>query len=288
MSPARRADGGVAFVLGGGGGPLGAHEVGMLRALIERGIVPDLVLGTSVGAINGAAVAADPSAAGVQRLARLWSEIGGRGVFGGSVLRRAATLARTRTHLHGNEALRARLTTTLGDRRIEDLAVSFQCVAASIERASEHWFATGPLIDAVLASAAVPGLLPAVEIAGEHFIDGGIVNSIPVSRAVELGARQVFVLHVGRLDRPLEPPRWPWEVALVAFEVARRHRFLGDLAALPGDVEVHVLPTGQRNPPRYSDISQFRYRDASHVAARVERAHEASARYLESHDLGLS
>jgi NTE family protein len=227
----------------------------------------------------------------VQRLARLWAEIGGgsaRSVFGGSILRRAATLARTRTHLHGNEVLRARLTTSLGDGLIEDLAVPFQCVAASIERASEHWFARGPLVDAVLASAAVPGLLPAVEIGGEHFIDGGIVNSIPVSRAVELGARQVFVLHVGRLDRPLEPPRWPWEVALVAFEVARRHRFIGDLAALNDDVEVHVMPTGQRNPPRYTDISQFRYRDTSHVAARVERAHEASAHYLKTHDLGAS
>jgi NTE family protein len=288
MSSARPADGGVAFVLGGGGGPLGAHEVGMLRALLERGIVPDLVLGTSVGAINGAAVAADPTADGVQRLAGLWADIGRRNVFGGNVLRRAATLARTRTHLHGNEALRARLAASLGNGRIEDLAVPFQCVAASIERASEHWFAEGPLVDAVLASAAVPGILPPVEIGGEHYIDGGIVNSIPVSRAVALGARQILVLHVGRLDRPLQPPRWPWEVALVAFEVARRHRFLGDLAALPDDIDVHVLPTGVKDPPRYTDISQFRYRDTAQIGARIARAHEASARYLEAHDLGAS
>ncbi len=277
--------GGVAFVLGGGGGPLGAHEVGMLRALLERGIVPDLVLGTSVGAINGAAVAADPSPAGVQRLADLWSRIGD--VFGGSVLRRARTLARTRTHLHRNDALRAHLTSAFGaGRRIEELAVPFQCVAASIERASEHWFADGPLVDAVVASAAVPGILPPVRIGDEHFIDGGIVNSIPVSRAVALGAQRIFVLHVGRLDRPLEPPRWPWEVALVAFEVARRHRFFGDLATLPDGVDLHVLPTGQREPPRYTDISQFRYRDSSNAGARMARAHEASLRYLDGHDLG--
>jgi NTE family protein len=288
MSAARRTDGGVAFVLGGGGGPLGAHEVGMLHALLERAIVPDLVLGTSVGAINGAAIAGDPSPHGVQRLADLWADIGRRGVFGGSLVRRAATLARTRTHLHGNEALRARLAAAFGDARIEDLAVAFQCVAASIERASEHWFADGPLVDAVLASAAVPGILPPVMIGAEHFIDGGIVNSIPVSRAVTLGARRIFVLHVGRLDRPLEPPRWPWEVGLVAFEVARRHRFLGDLAALPDDVDVHVLPTGQQDPPRYTDISQFRYRDTSQIRARIARAHDASARYLADHDVGAS
>jgi NTE family protein len=276
----------IAFVLGGGGGPLGAHEVGMLRALIERRIRPDLVLGTSVGAINGVAVAADPSPAGVERLTEMWSAIDRSDVFGGSVLGRLATLARTRTHLHDTESLRALLTDGLPVGRIEELAVPFQCVAACIERASEHWFDAGPVVDAVLASAAVPGLLPPVAIGGEHFIDGGIVNSIPVTRAIELGATQVFVLHVGRLDRPLEPPRWPWEVALVAFEIARRHRFIGDLAALPEGVEVHVLPTGQQDPPRYTDLSQFRYRDTAHVQERIARAGAASARYLEDQELG--
>jgi NTE family protein len=274
----------VAFVLGGGGGPLGAHEVGMLRALIERGIRPSLVLGTSVGAINGAAVAADPTVAGVERLTEMWSAIDRSDVLGGSVLGRLATLARTRTHLHDNAPLRALLTNGLASR-FEDLAVEFQCVAASIERACEHWFGDGPLVEAVLASAAVPGILPPVEIGGEHFIDGGIVNSIPVSRAVALGATRIFVLHVGRLDRPLEPPRWPWEVGLVAFEIARRHRFIGDVAALPDGLEVHVLPTGQQDPPRYTDLSQFRYRDASHVGERVARAADASARYLEERGL---
>jgi NTE family protein len=274
----------TAFVLGGGGGPLGAHEVGMLRALVERGIRPDLVLGTSIGAINGAAVAADPSAAGVGRLTEMWTAIDRSDVLGGSVLGRLATLARTRTHLHDNAPLRALLADGLADR-FEELAVPFQCVAASIERACEHWFAGGPLVDAVLASAAVPGILPPVEIGGEHFIDGGIVNSIPVSRAVELGATRIFVLHVGRLDRPLEPPRWPWEVGLVAFEIARRHRFIGDLAALPEALEVHVLPTGQQDPPRYTDLSQFRYRDTALVTDRIGRAAEATARYLDAHEL---
>ncbi len=278
----------VAFVLGGGGGPLGAHEVGMLGALIERGIVPDLVLGTSVGAINGVAVAADPTVAGVERLAGVWSAIDRSDVFEGSVLGRLTTLARTRTHLHDNASLRALLTEALPVSRIEDLAVAFQCVAASIEHASEHWFTAGPVVEAVLASASVPGILPPVEIEGEHFIDGGIVNSIPVSRAVELGARQIYVLHVGRLDRPLEPPRWPWEVALVAFEIARRHRFIGDLAALPEEIDVHVLSTGQQDPPRYTDLSQFRYRDTSNVGERIERARQASARYLEEHGLGAT
>ena len=258
----------------------------MLRALIERGIVPDLVLGTSVGAINGVAVAADPTAAGVARLTEAWCDIDRSGVFDGSVMRRLATLARTRTHVHGNASLCAMLTELLPVRLIEELAVPFQCVAASIERAGEHWFCEGPIVQAVVASASVPGLLPPVRIGDEHFIDGGIVNSIPLSRAIALQAEQVFVLHVGRLDRPLEPPHSPWEVGLVAFEVARRHRFVSDLASIPGGVEVHVLETGQTDPPRYTDRSQFRYSDTTNVRDRIARAHEASARYLDEHGLG--
>jgi NTE family protein len=275
----------VAFVLGGGG-QLGAHEVGMLRALLERGIAPDLVVGTSIGAINGAAVASEPTLAAVERLTEVWQRIDQSSAFDGSILGRVATLARTRTHLQGNEGLRAMLEASLPAGRIEDMPVEFQCVAASIEDAAERWFADGPLIDAVMASCAVPGILPPYAIDGVHYLDGGIVNSIPVGRAVELGASTVYVLHVGRLDRPLTPPRWPWEVALVAFEIARRHRFLGDLAALPDEVTTHVLPTGQSSPPRYNDLSQLRYRDTSRIRERIERAHEAAARYLADRGLG--
>ncbi len=281
-APRQKGGGRVAFVLGGGG-HLGAHEVGMLGALLERGIAPSLIIGTSVGAINGAVVAADPTIATVGRLAEVWGRIEQEGVFDGSILGRLTTLARTRTHLHGNESLRRLLADALPER-IEDLAVPFGCVAASIERAAEHWFHSGPLVDAVMASAAVPGILPAVELGGEHFLDGGIVNSIPVARAVELGARTIYVLHVGRLDRPLEPPRWPWEVGLVAFEIARRHRFVDDLARLPEEVTVHLLPTGQTDPPRYNDLSQLRYRDTSRIGEGIARAREASAAYLD--DLG--
>jgi NTE family protein len=223
--------GDVAFVLGGGG-PLGAHEVGMLRALAERGVRPDIILGTSVGAINGALFAGDPTPAGVERLAELWREANLTDWSPGAVLRRAMTLARTGTHLQSLREMRNRLTAVLPVERVEELSTPFQCVAASIERAAEHWFDRGPLADVVLASRAVPGILPPVRIDGEHFIDGGIVNSIPVSRAVTLGARTIYVMQVGRLEQSLKPPRWPWEVGLVAFEVARRHRFAHDLTSL--------------------------------------------------------
>jgi NTE family protein len=271
----------VAFVLGGGG-VLGAHEVGMLRALAESSIEPDLILGTSIGALNGAVFASDPTVAGVERLGRLWAESNIAGVSAGTLLRRVGTLARTGTHLQSLEELQRRLKEALPVERVEELQVPFQCVAASIERAAEHWFVEGVLSDVVLASCAVPGVLPPVAIGDEHFIDGGIVNSIPVARAVALGARTIYVLQVGRLERPLRPPRWPWEVGLVAFEVARRHRFASDLTSLPDGVRLHVLPTGGSAAPAYNDLSgQLRMRRiARGIGQQIETSYQASLRYL--------
>jgi NTE family protein len=272
----------LAFVLGGGG-VLGAHEAGMLRALAERDVKPDLVLGTSIGAVNGAFYAADPTPSGVERLIELWRDTNWSERSAGATVRRLGTLARSGTHLQSLNEMRARLVELLPVERVEDLPVPFQCVAASIERAAEHWFATGSLADVVLASCAVPGILPPVPIDGEHFIDGGIVNSIPVSRAVMLGARRIYVLQVGRLEQPLKPPRWPWEVGLVAFEVARRHRFAHDLHSLPEGIELHVLPTGGSAAPAYNDLTgTLRVRRAiGTIERQIDSAYAASLRYLE-------
>ena len=272
----------IAFVLGGGG-VLGAAEVGMLAALAERGVEPDLVLGTSIGAVNGAMYAAEPGAAGVERLRLLWRDVDA--LWAGSALQRLTTLARTRTYLQPFGEVRDRLAGMLPVQRVEELAVPFQCVAASIERAAEHWFTEGPLAEVVLASCAVPGVLPPVRVGDEHFIDGGIVNSIPVSRAVLLGARTIYVLQVGRLEQSLRPPRWPWEVGLVAFEVARRHRFAHDLNSLPDGVELHVLPTGGSVAPAYNDLSApLRLRRlAGTVQRQIDSAYDASLQYLKEH-----
>ena len=112
-------------------------------------------------------------------------------------VRRAAEVVRRRTSLHGNDELRRILRDRLPAQTFEDLAVPFECVAASIERAREHWFNKGDLIEPVLASCALPGVFPPVQIGDEHFFDGGLVNSIPLDRAVALGADTVWVLHVG-------------------------------------------------------------------------------------------
>ncbi|HST80418.1 MAG TPA: patatin-like phospholipase family protein [Kineosporiaceae bacterium] len=264
----------TAFVFGGGG-LLGASEVGMLRALIESGHRPDLVLGTSIGAINGAVVAADPTPGCVATLIETWESMNGSELFSGP-LKRLRVAAATRTHLHSIEPLRELLESKLGPIRIQDLAVPFQCCAASIERAAETWFDSGPLATAVAASCAVPGMFGPVEIQGEHYFDGGLVNSLPVGRAVALGADVIWVLHVGRIEQPLTVPTRPWEVATVAFEIARRHRFAADMAAVPPGVTVYVMPAGDVRSPS----TNLRYRDTQRVRGRIEMAYEASRTFL--------
>ncbi|HVL63760.1 MAG TPA: patatin-like phospholipase family protein [Actinomycetota bacterium] len=282
--PSKRAE--RAFVLGGGG-RLGACEVGMLRALFERGVCPDLIVGTSIGALNGAAVAVAPTIDTIERLEEIWTSLDKSEVFSGTLLSGARNLVRTRTSLQSNEPLRDLIERLLPAKTFADLTVPFQCVAASIERAAEHWFDDGPLVDAILASCAVPGILPPIEIDGEHFIDGGVVNSIPVARAVELGAREIFVLHVGRIERPLTVPRNPWQVGMVAFEVARRHRFARDIVSLPEGVVAHVLPAGE-TAPRFDSFEQLRYKNFKSIVRHIRAAHEASAAYLDGAGVGRS
>jgi len=271
----------TAFVLGGGG-VLGAVEVGMLRALLERGITPDLVLGTSIGAFNGALVASQPDLAVVDRLTELWRSAGSarQAGYGDRPLRTVRRAVSTRTHLWSAEPLRQRLEDELGDLTFEELPVTFQVCAASIERAAEHWFTSGRVVDAVVASAAVPGLLPPAEVDGEHYLDGGIVNSVPLGRAVGLGATRVFVLQVGRLDRPLRPPKRPWDVARVSFEIARRHRFVRELAELPDDVECHVLPARGTSA---RDDTLLGSRDFTGVQERIDATYDAARAYLDEH-----
>ena len=138
------------------------------------------------------------------------------------------------------------------------------------------WFDAGPIRPAVLASCSVPGLFPPVEIAGKHYFDGGLVHSIPVGRAVALGAREIYVLQVGRVEQQLSVPRAPWDVASVAFEISRRHRYVEEIAHVPDSVALHVLPSGSATAPTVS-LAQAR---RAKVASRIDAAYGASAAYL--------
>lgn len=270
----------TAFVLGGGG-RWGAVEVGMAQALDEADVVPDLILGTSIGAFNGAVIADYPGREGVDRLTGFWEELIGTGLFRNGIIDRAMRVATMKPALNETSDLRALVENAIHpDTQIEDLHTPFQCVAASIEAVADHWFETGSVVDAVLASSAVPALFPPVEIDGEHFYDGGLVDSVPLGRAVSLGADIVYVLQVGRLESPLRPPQRLHEAALISFEIARRHRFTTTMRDLPEGVDVHLLPTG--SPVAWDDRRQLRWKDTGGIEERMTTAYQATIDYLES------
>ena len=270
----------TAFVLGGGG-KWGAVEVGMIRALDDAGIKPDLILGTSIGAFNGAVIADYPGREGVERLTGFWEEVTGADLFQTRFLDRALRVATLKPALHETSELRRLLEHAIHpETQIEDLQVPFQCVAASIEAVTDRWFDSGPLVDAVLASSAVPGLFPPVEFDGEHFYDGGLVDSVPLGRAIHLGADVIYVLQVGRMESPLRPPQRLYEAALISFEIARRHRFATAMRDLPEDIEVHVLPTG--SPVAWDDRRQMKWKDTGGIEDRINTSYRASGEYLQS------
>jgi len=273
----------TAFVLGGGG-RWGAVEVGMIQALDEAGIEPDLILGTSIGAFNGAVIADYPGREGVERLTGFWEEVTGADLFQTGFFDRAIRVATLKPAIHDTAELRALVEHAIHpDTRIEDLQVPFQCVAASIENFAEHWFDKGLLVDAVLASSAIPALFPPVVIDGESFYDGGLVDSVPLGRAVALGADVVYVLQVGRIESPLRPPERLYEAALISFEIARRHRFVTTMRNLPEGVEVHLLPTG--SPVAWDDRRQLKWTDRGGIEERMATAYRATVGYLESSGL---
>jgi NTE family protein len=262
----------VAFVLSGGGNH-GAIQAGMLRALVEREVQPDVVLGSSIGAVNGAAYAQDPTLSGVARLEELWRGLDEVGIFPRGWLPNALALARRGEAIHSSDRLRGLLEGMLRVDSFEDLRVPFQCVATDVHAAHEVWFSTGRMVEPILASAALPGVLPAVEIDGVRYLDGAIVNDVPISRAVALGATTVYVLHCGTIDRPRPEPKRPIDVLVQAYWIARRHRFKRDLENLPPGVEAIVLPTG--------DTPTLRYNDFTHSAQLVRAAHRASQEFLD-------
>jgi len=271
----------VAFVLSGGGN-LGAIQVGMLRALAEREVVPDVILGCSIGALNGAAFAARPDPAGVARLEDHWVHATDT-VMPSSRIPSAVQLLRKGASLHSNEGLRGGIEELLGSRRrFDDLTLPFQCVAVDVDRAVERWFDTGALVPAILASAALPAVYPPVSIDGRRYVDGGVVDNVPIARAVELGCRTIYVLQLGPHGRPDAEIRRPLDGALLAYWVARNSRFARDLASLPARVEAVVLPPGERPDIRYDDFSRTEelitqgYENSSHFLS--ERADQLDDR----------
>jgi len=230
----------TAFVLSGGGNQSVA-QVGMLRALIERDILPDVVVGCSAGAFNGATLAAAPSLVAVERLEATWESLRGDEVFPGGKLSRAWNLLTRDDHIFSNQGLRAILRQGLLPPTFADLRVPLRVVAADLDTGEEVVFAGGPLEPALLASTALPGLYPPIRHDGRTLVDGAVVDTVPLSHAFAGPVDRVYVMNVAGdlMDRPI---RSPIDVAVRAFAISRKQRFDLELRSAPESVELVVLP----------------------------------------------
>ena len=227
----------TALVLAGGG-TRGAIQIGMLQVLAEHGFVPDRIYGSSVGAINGAGFAAAPTREGVERLTEMWLSIRREDIYPQGRLHGPWLYFQQRDAVYANSGLRAVIEKGFPRERLEDAVIPVEVVATSLTDGGERWFTYGPAVDAVLASAAMPAIFPPVDIDGERYIDGGVVDNVPIQRAIDAGATRIVVL----LCSPpvFEPPasKRPVEGMVNALFIAIHARFVRDMAHLPEGIEV--------------------------------------------------
>jgi len=266
----RRHAGPTAFVLSGGG-VLGAVQVGQLQALIEAGIVPDMLVGTSVGALNAAAIAADPTTAGVATMRESWGSLKSEDLFPGSRLHRAMQILRKGDHLYPNDGIR-RLADMLPVRTFEQLAKPLTIVATSLHTGRDHHFTSGPIAPALLASTALPGIFPPVIVDGETFVDGGMSNNVPVSVAVANGARRIYVLTCGGSKPMPRPIKGPLDVFTQAVAHTRLAQTQEDIARYADKAQIEMMPTFHPG--------NIRFNDPSHSVELMTRAYELAHGFL--------
>ena len=231
----------TAFVLAGGGS-LGAVQVGMLKALARKRIVPDFVIGASVGAINAAYYACEPSTEGVARLERIWSRLHSKDVFPFSPINSLLAILGRRDHLVSPNRLQTLIESELPCRRIEQAKIPCYIVATDMLEGTEVCLNSGPLGPALLASAAIPAVFPSVAIEDRHLMDGGVANNTPISSAVKLGASRIVVLPTGTSCALEKPPRGAVALALHAVNLLIMRQLVSDIEYFSSRAEVIVLP----------------------------------------------
>ncbi|MEP7178890.1 MAG: patatin-like phospholipase family protein [Pseudonocardiales bacterium] len=265
----------TAFVLSGGGS-LGSVQVGMLLALAEQGITPDLVVGTSVGAINAAWIAGRPGVDGAPALADVWSSVHRGDVFPARPLTGLLGFLGRRDHLVPASALRALLRRHLTYERLEDAPIPVRVIATEVMTGLEVVLDHGNAVDAVTASSALPGVFRPVHVGGQDLIDGGIVNNTPISHAVEAGADRIYVLPTGYACALPDGPHSALGVTLHALTLLLQQRLIADVARYQHTVDIRVAP-----PLCPLTVSPT---DFSHTTELIERSATTTRHWLESRD----
>jgi NTE family protein len=261
----------VGYVLGGGGS-LGAVQVGMLQALSEHDIAPGVVAGTSVGSLNGAIVALDPKSA-ANRLSHLWARITRERVFPGGLLAQVRTFQHTKTHLFPSTGLAAVIADFMGaDVTFADLTLPFAALAMDIATARPHVMRDGPLLPALLASAAIPGVFPPVQLGALRLYDGGLVANVPMRQALDLGARSLVVLDCNFPGNVPAPPETMAEVLFYTAMVTMRSQAVFEAPLVAAEVPVIYLHGPEPHP-----VSPLDFR---HTGTLIESSYEAARSFL--------
>jgi NTE family protein len=269
----RGNEGRTAFVLSGGAS-LGAIQVGMLRALYERGVVPDLYAGTSAGALNAAfAASRPPTVDTADALGDVWRDLRRNQVFPLNPLTGLFGFLGARDHLVPDSGLRRIVERHIEVDRLEDFPIPVHVVAVDVVSGEEVRLSDGPAVDAVMASAAIPGVLAPVDSDGRALMDGGVANNTPISHAVELGAEVVYVLPTGHACALEEPPRSALGMALHAVSLLTQRRLIDDIEKHKDEAKLIVLP-----PPCPLAVQPI---DFGRADSLIDRAYDDAVEFLD-------
>ena len=260
----------TAFVFAGGGS-LGAIQIGMLRVLLSSGVQPDFVVGTSVGAINASYFAGAPNTEGVARLEQIWLGLRRADIFP-LTLASAFGLFRHPDNIVDPGPLRRLIEKNLPYAHLEDALIPVHVVATDQQGLGIR-LSSGPAIEAILASAAIPGVFPHVHIDGRALMDGAIAANTPIRLAIELGASRIIVLPTGYACALKEPPKGVVAKALHAITLMIAWQLMHELERIPDDIQVHLVPT--LCP---LDVSPYNFSAPKEL---IERAAQASKKWIE-------
>ncbi|WP_026919374.1 patatin-like phospholipase family protein [Gordonia shandongensis] len=262
----------TAFVLSGGAN-LGAMQVGMLRALAEEGVTPDVLVGTSAGALNASFVAGRGLTVDVaDELGEIWRGLSTWSLFPPSPRRIVGALFGRRTALFGDHGLRSLIEDHLAFECIEDSPIPLTVVATDLLSGDEVDIDAGPALEAILASSAIPGLLPPVERAGRLLVDGGIADNTAISRPVSRGVDTIYVLPCGYPCALAEPPAGVASTLLHTMTLLIHKRLVRDIREYSDDAELIVVP-----PPCPLTVGAL---DFSRADELIVRGYESARAFL--------
>ncbi len=263
----------VAFVLSGGAS-LGAVEAGMLHALYERGVKPELIVATSAGALNAAYIASrPPTVQTAADLGEIWRGLRRGQVFPVNLVTGLLGFLGARDHLVPDGAMRKLITRHVEHDRLEQMPLELHVIAVDVVTGEEVRLSQGSTVEAVMASAAIPGVLPTVSWQGRQLMDGGVANNTPISHALQLGASEVYVLPTGNTCALTEPPSGALATALHALSLLMQRRLIDDIETHRDRTKLVVLP-----PPCPLSIQPI---DFSHAELLIDRAYADACRFLD-------